>query len=194
MSEDMDKKTLILGYERKFAAGLANNVLAKPRLSVWMIFIPFIFIFYFQDLAKYKKQRKAFIENYLSSREKALNEAEAAMDENRKPDPVRVARQADLKRKAKEKYGFFLTVLADHYTRLLGAAGDTYDTLLKSVYGTRKMNYLLFLNQLNVAEKELNKALKSSLAKTNGDIGETIRKIEINSDRLRRTEAERIWV
>jgi hypothetical protein len=50
----MDNKELVLAHEKKFAALLANQVMVKPKLSAWMIFIPFIFIFYFQDFSKYK--------------------------------------------------------------------------------------------------------------------------------------------
>jgi len=57
---NMDNKELVLAYEKKFAALLANEILVNPKLSAWMIFIPFIFIFYFQDFSAYKKQKKSF--------------------------------------------------------------------------------------------------------------------------------------
>ncbi|WP_022665435.1 NF038143 family protein [Desulfospira joergensenii] len=193
MTSGNDNKELILAHEREFAARLASQIIPKPKLNAWMIFIPFIFIFYFQDLSKYKKQRKEFIDNYLLSREKALNEAHDALAGSRKPDTASLAKQADLKERETRKYGQFLAVLADHYSSLLPVQADTYPDLIKKGYGNKKENYLLFIHQLNTVEKELNKALKASMKKSGQGIGETIRKMENSSDMLRRMEIEEFY-
>jgi len=189
----MDNKETVLAHEKKFAALLANQVLVKPKLSVWMIFIPFIFIFYFQDFSKYKQQRKEFLTNWLLSRKKALNEAEDAIDEERKPDTKALADQADLKPRVVDKYEHLLKVMVNHYTSLLKAGGDTYDALVRSAYKNNQGEYLFFINQLTEAENALNKALVPELRKTAQNVGATIRKIEKGSDKLRRSEISEIF-
>ncbi len=189
----MDNKELVLAHEKKFAALLANQVLVKPKLSVWMIFIPFIFIFYFQDFSKYKHQRKEFLSNWLLSRKKALNEAEAAIDEQRTPDTKALADQADLKPKVVDKYEQLLKVMVTHYFSLLKAGGETYSALVRSAYKNRQGEYLFFINQLTEAENNLNKALLPELRKTSQNVGATIKKIEKGSAKLRRLEISEIF-
>jgi len=193
MTENHSKKELILAYEKFFTSKLATLVLNKPKLSVWMIFIPFIFIFFIQDFLKYKKGRKEFMENYLFTHKKALDEAEKAINESRKPDTDVLAMQADLKGKSSEMYAGLLMVLAEHYTCLLKASGDTYADLIKSAYGKNKTNLLLFFNQLNQSEKRLNKTLAPKLKKTNTGIVDTIKKIEKHSDKLRKADTIDIY-
>ncbi|MCW5211517.1 NF038143 family protein [Desulfobulbus sp. TB] len=191
----LGKKRIILAQEKQFAARLASFVLVKPQLSAWMIFIPFIFIFYFQDVSKFKKQRKEFMTNWLLSRKKALNEAEEAIDEQRKPDTQSLAEQANLTAKATEKYYTFLEVMANHYTLLFNVQGytyKTYDALVRSAYGNQE-GFLDFINQLTDAEKALNKALVPELRKTSEDVGATIKKIERGSKKLRQQEIDKYF-
>jgi hypothetical protein len=189
----MDNKELIIDHEKKFAAHLAGHVLVKPKLSVWMIFIPFIFIFYFQDFSKYKKQRKEFLENWFLSRKKALNEAEEAIDEGRKPNTQDIADQANLKAKVTGKYERFLKVMATHYTLLLNAKGESYQALVKSAYRGRQGEFLFFINQLTEAENQLNKALAPQLKKEADGVPATIKKIEKGSAKLRQKELKEIF-
>ena len=189
----MDNKALILAHERKFAALLAKQILVKPKLSAWMIFIPFIFIFYFQDFSKYKQQRKEFLENWLLSRKKALNEAFEAIDEKRKPDTQALADKAGLKSKVTDRYEHLLKIMVIHFTLLLNARGDTHGALIRSAYGNRQGEYLFFVNQLTEAENALNKALLPQLRKTAENVGGTIKKIEQGSDKLRRLEINEIF-
>jgi len=189
----MNNKELILEYEKKFAARLAGLVLVKPKLSAWMIFIPFIFIFYFQDFAKYKKQRKEFLDNWFLSRKKALNEAEEAMDEGRKSDTQSLANQANLKPRVTDKYNRLLEIMVTHYILLLKIKGDTYDALVRSAYGNRQGGFRFFINQLTDAEMALNKALIPQLRKTSEGVGTIIKKIEKSAEKLRRQEVNEIF-
>ncbi len=191
--KDMDNKELVLDHEKKFAALLANKILVKPTLSAWMIFIPFIFIFYFQDFAAYKKQRKEFLANWLLSRKKALNEAGDAIEEKRRPDTKGLAKEANLKAAVTARYDRLLKVMATHYTLLLNAEGRTYDVLVRSAYGNRKGDYLFFINQLSDAETALNKALAPQLRKTSEGVRATIKKIEKHSEKLRHLEISEIF-
>lgn len=187
------KKELILGQERTFGARLGRLVLNKPKLSAWMIFIPFIFIFYIQDLMKYKKGRKEFSGNYLLSREKALNEAVAAVTENRKPDTMALARKADLKGAAVEKYGALLAVLADHYILLLKARGESYEALVRSAHSNNSKAFLAFAERLRLAENELNKALLPGFDQDTQGVKTTIKNMETCSERLRRAHAKELF-
>ena len=189
-----DKKELILARERKFAAQLGRLVLSKPKLHSWMVLIPFLFVFFIQDLMKYKKGRRAFTDNYLLSHAKALKEAEETLAQGRKPDTEAIARQADLEGKARDKYAELLAVLVDHYTSLLQARGDSYDALVRSAYGNSRTNYLLYTNLLSQAEKKLNQALTSQLSKDQEGVDDTIQKMEVGSNQLRRAEAEEIFM
>ena len=194
MQNQHDKKELILAQERIFAAQLGRLVFNKPQLHTWMILIPFLFVFFIQDLMKYKNGRRAFSDNYLMSHEKALNEAEDALIQGRKPDTEAIARQADLKGKAQEQYAQFLAVLVEHYTCLLQAHGDSYESLVKSAYGNNHKNFLLYTKLLNQAEKKLNQSLTKQLSKDQDGVNDTIQKMEVGSNQLRRTEAEQIFM
>jgi hypothetical protein len=187
------KKELILAQERKFAAQLGRLVLNKPQLSSWMIFIPFIFIFYIQDLMKYKKGRREFSSNYLLSREKALNEAIAVVTENRKPDTMALASQADLKENAIEKYGDLLAVLAGHYILILKAHGESYEDLVRSAHSNNGKAFLAFSDRLSSAEKSLNKALIPGFDQDSQGVKTTIKNMETCSERLRRAEAKQLF-
>lgn len=193
MTNQEKNRELILEYEKSFAARLSGPVLNKPKLSSWMIFIPFIFIFYFQDLSKYKKSSKAFKENFVLTREKALNEASDALGESRKPDTLPIAGQAGLNTKATGMYSQLLALLAEHYTALLQGEGDTYAELVQSAYGRKKTNFMLFVNRLGRAEKELNKALAPTLKKDENDVADTITKMEKYSETLRRQDIKSIY-
>ena len=193
MSDTSHNKHLILAYEKTFAARLARQVLNKPKLSSWMIFIPFIFVFYFQDLSKYKKNSRSFKDNYLLTRKKALEEAFSAIEESRKPETKHIANQAGLNGKSTEMYAELLAILAEHYTFLLKSKGDTYEDLVKSAYGPKKTDFMLVANRLNQAEKHLNKALAPGLKKEGNGITDTIGKMEKYSENLRREDIRSIY-
>jgi hypothetical protein len=176
-----EKIEMILAQEENFAWQLGRRVLTKPKLHTWMILIPFLFVFFIQDLLKYKKGRKAFSDNYLLSHEKALKEAEDALAQGRKPDAEAVARQASLEGTSQEKYA-------------LQTKGDSYQSLVKSAYGNSRTNFLLFINILNQAEKKLNQALTAQLSKKQEGVDLTIQKIEAASNELRRAEADQIFM
>ncbi len=189
MASNDEKKNYILAYERKFAAQLGRAIMQKPKLSSWMIFIPFIFIFYFQDLSKYKNARHEFSENFLLSRRVALQEALEALAEQREPDPQALAGQAEIYPAARENYGELLAVLVEHYSSLLEANGESYEELLQTAYGRRK-NYLTFLDMLGNAEKALNQALRPDLLKSVEGINGIVSSIEKYSEKIHRADAK----
>lgn len=186
-------KDIILNHERKYAAQLGRLIMNKPKLSSLMIFIPFLFIFFIQELLRYKKARKEFSLNFLLSREKALKEAIEVLSEGRKTDTSAIAEQAGLPQKAAKKYADYLEVLTTHYISLLKGKGDDYEALIRSAYSNNKQDFEIFINRLTQAEKSLNKTLKPQLKKDQEGVAETIKKIEDGNNKLRRAEIELIF-
>jgi hypothetical protein len=57
----------------------------------------------------------------------------------------------------------------------------------------KRSNYLLFINQLNNAEKKFNAALKPQLETTIDDVNDIVCAIEWYSEKIRRNDAEEIF-
>ena len=94
MTDPNRKYALIMEHEEQFAHALAVHVLDKPRLSIWMILIPIIFVFYFYQVQKFKTGRTTFVEHYLVSRKSALQEAMTAVKTGRFLSPRRLTRRS----------------------------------------------------------------------------------------------------
>ena len=185
-----EKKELILNHEIAFAAHLARQVVQKPKLSVWMILIPIIFVFYFYQLQRYSEGRTKFIDHYLMSRRRVLDEAAALVIAGVKPDIARLAALSDVPEDARGLQGEVLTLLVEHFANLLRAEGEDFDDLVRSAYGVRT-NYLLIMNRLNQAEKAVYAAVASRLEQEAA--GMVVKTIEAASETFRREEAERIF-
>lgn len=185
-----EKKELILNHEIAFAAHLARQVVQKPKLSVWMILIPIIFVFYFYQLQRYSEGRTKFIEHYLMSRRRVLDEAAALVTSDAKPDITRLAAQSDVPEEARGLQAEVLTLLVEHFANLLRAEGEDFDALVRHAYRVRT-NYLLVMNRLNQAEKAVYTAVVSRLEEEAA--GTVVKTIEAASETFRREEAERIF-
>ena len=183
---------LILEYEQRFTRTLSIKVLEKPQLHVWMIFIPIIFVHYFSEWKKYKNCSISFKKNYIITFNRALDEAAAFVEDGREPDLDTLAEVPDIPAGAQKKLAELFSVLIEHYDALLRATGSDYESLVRSVY-IKRANYLLFVNQLNNAEKKFNAALKSQLETTVDDADDIIRAIEWYSEKIRRNDAEEIF-
>lgn len=190
MSEEL--KALILERERTQARELAGEIIFKPQLSVWMILIPVIFIYYFWRFQQYSQGTRDFIRNYLHPREAALDEAEGALRDGRKPDIGPLIPQDNLPREAVQPYAAWLRLLVEHYIDLLKTDGSRVDACIRKCYSNRT-NYLLYLNRLKKAEARLNEALMPGLTAGNSDVPETIQRMEACCEKLRRKEATRIF-
>lgn len=185
-----EKKELILNHEIAFAAHLARQVVQKPKLSVWMILIPIIFVFYFYQLQRYSEGRTKFIEHYLMSRRRVLDEAAMLVTSGAKPDIARLAAQSDVPEDARGFQAEVLTLLVEHFANLLRSDGEDFDALVRSAYRART-NYLLVMNRLNQAEKAVYTAVVSHLEEEAA--GTVVKTIETASETYRREEAERIF-
>lgn len=192
MSEQEDKKAIILNYEEEFTATLARRVIDKPRLSLWMILIPVFFVFYFFQLNKFSNGCKLFAQHYLVSKKRALNKAVEVVTTGQEPDVQSLTELSDMPDDARKKQVEVLTILIKHYTNLLKSTGEDYASLVRSAYGNLT-NYLLFLNRLNQVEKEVNRTLKPHLSKSHEGINNVVNRIENQSENLRREIAESLF-
>ena len=192
MTSLQDKKELILSAEDEFAFALAKEVIDKPRISVWMILIPIIFVFHVYRHKKYVEGCNQFADNYLISRKRALNEALSVLESGREPDIQALVKQSSSPAEIAGQYSNWLRFLTDHYLDLLKSEGKTADELIRAAYKKRS-NYLLFLNKLNTVEKAYDAALKPFLYETTQGVDQIVQKMEKSAEKLRREMAQRIF-
>ena len=197
MKIDLDtlaaKKKWIAEQESRFAWDLARRVIDLPRLSMWMILIPIILVYHVHRHKNALKGRSVFVDHYLLSRIRSLDEACRAVSGQREPDiDGLVARAVDLPETARPAYRAWVAALIRHFSDLLRAQGTDFSKLVREAYRSRA-NYLLFLNRLNGLEKDLDAALNVHLAETAGDVAETIRRIETATAELRRLLADAVF-
>ena len=192
MSNLSKKKDLILAAEMKLANAVSAAVIEKPKLNIWMILIPVIFIHFFYRLQKYSEGRKQFAQDFNKTRQRALEEAVNAVASGEQPDVNKLVQMASIPKETNNVYHAWLKVLVEHYIDLLQAEGNRYKVLVQNVYKNRT-NYLLFLNQLNEVEKAFDDALKPHLYKDTEGVNDIVAAMETRCVQFRRDEAARIF-
>ena len=186
------KSKLVEEHERRFAYQLASHVIQKPALSIWMILVPIIFIYFFYRLNQYKAGRHEFVKNYMVSRKRALATARRSLETGISADLAEIAKQARLPVEVLPEYQNFLAVFNEFYVELLQGKGDNFNGLVRSAFNT-KTDYLLWLNRLNQIEQKLDRALKSHMADTTEGFDDIVAVIEQKSAELRREAADTIF-
>ncbi len=186
------KMELIRAEEQRFAEALSFKVIDRPRPKLWMILMPVLFVYYFQQQSRYRDGRNAFVAHYLFSRGRVLEEAAASVAEGRPPDIDALVAGADIPAEARGEYSAFTGVLAEHYIDLLTADGRSFGDLARGAYRTR-INFLLFSNRLNRVERALNAAVRSRINEPDAVLTRIIDAMERYSEMLRRRIAERIF-
>lgn len=170
------KKELILEYEKIFINRMSRELFAKPKLNVWMILMPIIFIFFFQQFSRYRKGKTDYQKNTLITPKRALGEAYYAVEENKKPDLDELMDISDLPTAAHVPYRNLLKILVQHYIDLLNSKGKTYKEMIRNTYPDEKA-YDKHVNELASAWKALNlKAMKDLTAK-NSEVKKTVAKM-----------------
>lgn len=187
-----EKKALILEYEERFAFDLSREVIETPKMSFWMIFIPIFLLYHVYRVKKIVEGRKGFAKNYLITRKRALEAGFFLAEKGRKPDLQTIMRDSNLPEKAQGPFKQLFLLLAEHYADLLRSPGHDVPSLIRSTYKSRT-NFLLFLNQLNKAEKALTDALMPNTPKSETDIDSVVKAMEIHSERLGRERAKSIF-
>ena len=192
MASLTEKRDLIRSNEETFAYSLSAIVIEKPKISVWMILIPIILVYHMYRQKSYVEGRRAFAENFLITRNRALEAAVRSIENQSPLDESSVVKEASIPESTREDYSAWVRVLMTHYKDLLRCEGDSFETLVRAAY-KNKTNYLLFLNILNKSEKRFNSALKPHLQATTEGVDEIIDRMEKGSEKLRYQEAERIF-
>lgn len=184
-----EKHQMILDYDQVFAERLGIKIFKKPQLSVWMILIPIIFVFFLQQLNKYKKDKSEFIKNYLLSPNRALNEAYESIKENREFTIESMVEMADLKPASNKSYRHLMTILTQYYVDLLGVKGDLFGDLIQSAY-PEKTAYQTVIDNINNGWSSLNQTIVKDLAASTPEVVETVQKIENATIALRNEDTD----
>ncbi|RPJ14087.1 MAG: hypothetical protein EHM30_10740 [Desulfobacteraceae bacterium] len=163
----------------------------KPKVSIWMIFIPILFLYFIFRMQKFKNDRIKFDEEFMRARRKAMDVALGASAADRISEIGGAAQYPELPAPLQKPYAAWIKTLSSHYLDLLSADGDDFESLIRKAYCNRE-NYLLTLDRLNNAEKEFYAALKPLMAQVEGT-AKIISTIESESRRLRSETAYRIF-
>lgn len=187
-----EKRQILLAHERRLANHVARTVIEKPVLSVWMVLVPIFFVYYFYRLKKFAQGREDFVQNFMKTRNRAMEAACESLASDARPNVQKVVARSSAPKETHGVYAEWVRVLIEQYRDLLKAEGDTVDDLIRSVY-RRRANYLLSLNQLGNAERRFNAVLRPHLDDGMEDAGGIIRMMEKATEAFRRKEAERIF-
>ncbi|MDF1577381.1 MAG: NF038143 family protein [Desulfobulbales bacterium] len=180
----------ICDHERRCAEILAARVLQKPQMHIWMILIPIIFVFYLNDLKKYKDGRDAFVENYLTTRKRALEEAAAIIKEGRDSQLDSLVLQ--MPEEARQALKNLLAILVEHYRSLLMTTGQDYKGLVRSMYENFN-SYSSFIDRLDAAERALNRRLRPDLEKSEEGVADIFSAIEQSSREIQQAAAREFF-
>ena len=185
------KKEIILGHELTFANKIGATVFEKPKVSIWMVFIPILFLYFIFRMQKFKNDRIKFDEEFMTARRKAMDVALGASAADVMTETSGATQSPELPVPLQKPYFSWIKTLSSHYLDLLSANGDDFESLIREAYCNRD-NYLLTLDRLNNAEKEFYTALKPLMAQVEGT-AQIIATIESESRRLRSETAYRIF-
>jgi hypothetical protein len=190
-----EKYEIIRQHDERFAFELAKQIMDKPKASVWIIFLPLLFVFHVQRLQKYKESIQGFVKHYLHTKMLALD---AALKENRGEETMEEDREAesgvqahDKSQAIREKQYRELDLLKEHYLRLLENPGKSYPELLRNAYGTSG-EYRLFLNRLIKSEEEVNRAVLD-VNQPDGEAQDVVERMQRHSEELREMEIAKIF-
>lgn len=185
------KKEIVLRHETEFANSVGAGLLEKPKVSIWMIFIPILFLFFIYRMKKFKDSRIKFVEEFMTARRIAMDIALEAAEEGGKIKTDISAHIPELSEPLKKPYISWMKTLSGYYLELLAADGEDFRSLVRKAFRNRS-DYLLALNRLNTAEKEFYTALAPYLDSVEGSSGITA-SIESISRRLRSETAGTIF-
>jgi len=189
----------ILARERALANSVARSVVAPRPFGVWDFMIPVIFILNFM---KNKQVRELFIQNYIFTKQLALQAAFDILrkEMSRQEVSARIESKTGeiLASEAQEIYSNEIRreqlkeidLLIDHYRKLMESDGDDYISFVSNAYQNGH-SYSVFLEQLMAAEKKVSEAAQQTLG--NKADSAALSRIEAATARLRMAEVEKIF-
>jgi hypothetical protein len=155
---------LIWNHENQFAYKVAKQVLQKPPISVWVVLMPILFLFYAHKIQQYKAGIHNFSKGLMRTKILALDSALEEINTGRKDKEVKnnfvspeVETSIEVIRVHNRQLAEF-ELLKVHFSKLLHQQGTSYQALVRQAYRTSGA-YRLFLNQLTQIEKEVMEAV-----------------------------------
>ncbi len=184
---------IILAHEKHMAHQLALLVIDKPNPPFWMTFVPMFLIFYTQKFKEYARDVDSFVVGYLQPKEHALQAALKVLSRSLSLDLDALTQKAGhMPDQAKAPYRRYMSILVDHYVRLLSSPGGTIEEMYRRGY-ERKTGFQRFCDRLNAAEEEYNLALLPQIDDDQDHVLAVIRKINASAAEVRRRQFETIF-
>jgi hypothetical protein len=192
-----ERHDMIWYREQVLAYELARTMIHKPKVGVWMILLPLLFVFFLQDIKKYKSSIRTFVDGFLKNKKIALDltfnavsagtSLEKTLAEFASETQPTFSDQNDLHEKQLREIAF----LMKHFQRLLNGKGRTYEELLKEAYPSAG-EYASFLDTLFKLEDAV---LKSAFpaGTSNKEAGELVTLMQNTVRRMRLQERDRVF-
>jgi len=189
----------IFSREQSLARTVAQAVIKPRPISVWEVMIPILLVF---SYAKRKEDREVFTRNFLFTKQLALKAAEDMTKKGQVKDEIMSRIEDETENLlASVKEGIYskevrqrqlseISLLIDHYCRLLEAEGEDYASWVINAYGSQD-SYTAFLEQLTEAEKEVYLAAVQTVGTQTS--AEMVSKMEEVTERVRVAAVERIF-
>ncbi len=194
----MEKKhRIILEAEESFARAVALGVHVKRPLSAWHFILPGMFIF---DFLRRSSETRRYSDLFLFPRKLSLD---GALDILNGEDRKKILSQIEdamkqwlaslnlYSEKLHRKHMEEISLLIDHYSKLLHAEGNDYSGLVKYTYQARE-SYEAYLHRLSAAEQEVDHAIAEMRGETK-EIWERLRAEALQVRELRTKEVNQIF-
>jgi hypothetical protein len=190
-----EKYEIIRAKEERFAFELAKQLIERPQASVWLIFLPILFVFHAQRIQKYKSSIRTFADGFLRTKilalDAALEEVKTGKFPGRIMDTIAQDSDTPAKTEMRAKQREEVDLLRQHYLLLLKSSGESFPELLTGAYPTSG-GYRAFLNRLLQAEKEVNELVTKVMHPT-PEAEEAVVRMENLSQQLRQKELQEIF-
>jgi hypothetical protein len=191
------KKALVLDAEESFARAVALGVIVKRPPSAWHFLLPGMFLF---DFLRRSSETKRYSELFIFPRKLALNGAlDLLQGEERKRVLSQIEEQIKQWLISLKIYSDRLlrahmgeiTLLVDHYIRLLRTEEGSYHGLIQQAYSTRE-HYERFLTELSASEREVDQAV-AEFHGGSAEIWQRLQAEQVQVEELRKKEIKYIF-
>lgn len=165
MTHDLQQTyDLIWNQENQFAYAVAKQVLEKPKISVWLILMPILFLYYAHKIQQYKAGVHGFGKGLARSKILALDSALEEVKTGKKDESYNetfvskeLGNSPNVMR-VRDMQVAEVELLKAHYQKLLRERGASYQAVIKKAYKTGG-EYRFFLNKLAKAEEDVHDAV-----------------------------------
>lgn len=189
---------IISSADEELARAVTLRAIVTKPVSVWQALIPFIFIL---DFLKRSRAVRLYADNFMLPRKLAIDAAlgiNSGEDKEHRLSRVEEAIKEwlnsiklysqDLRQNQME----IITLLIEHYSKLLNTNGNTYYSLVRNAYNNRE-NYEAYLSRLASAEKEVDRTIIKKLGDTE-ELREKILAEKQQLETLRKEEVDGIFL